>query len=147
MLQESGYTRAEVAAADQAVPPQRGELCRKCGVRIPSFREWDESNRLRVLRLIRNSQSIMAMHELQVGTGCGNLWAKIWVTHSGVPHYLSGPPCPFCSQPLVTDHSQQCDHCLRDWHDPTHVIDLRTRRPTADAPPQHFDLSHETMPR
>ena len=30
----------------------------------------------------------------------------------------TGPPCPYCGQPLRTAFAKQCRHCGTDWHDP-----------------------------
>lgn len=99
--------------------PDRGEMCRKCNMRVPEFANLSEHDAGRVRALIDADDRVAATKLLQDITGCPLTWAKIWVTHSGRPSAageFAGPPCPRCGRPLRTNASRQCPHCFADWH-------------------------------
>jgi len=125
MNNNDAYSRDEILASDQSKFPEKGLFCNKCRHFIPIFSDIKDGDLLRVNQLIVSSRHIMAIEELRSATGCGLLWAKLWVVHSGRPHYRSNAPCPYCGLPLVTDHAKQCDHCFMDWHNPGNVIKLK----------------------
>ena len=112
--------RREELSADLPRFPARGAMCHVCGTVIPAFVDLVPEVEARLHQLIRNGQSMMAMHELVAATGCPLRWAKIWVVHDGRPRAkFPGPPCPFCGKPLRTSRAKQCPHCLSDWHQGT----------------------------
>ena len=119
------YTRNELVELGDKFPI-KGKYCKKCSAYIPIFLDLDAKTQTRVLALILNNQSMLAMSEIISVTGCSLRMAKIWVTHKGepTPDY-PGPPCLFCGKPLVTSLAKQCDFCLMDWHDPDNPITLK----------------------
>ena len=109
------YSRAEVLALGKAFPT-RGELCHRCGLRIPTFAELSNASQRRIRALVREDRPIMAVQELRALTGCSLRWAKLWVQHAGRPRALRpGPPCPFCDESLENSRAQRCRQCGRDW--------------------------------
>jgi len=115
---KNGYTRKELLDAGNSLP-KRGRACHHCDAIIPEFTELAETDEKRVLYLIQQNRSMMAIEELQQATGCPLSWAKVWVQHRGRPRPRENgdTPCPFCGEPLRTSLAKQCPHCFRQWHD------------------------------
>jgi hypothetical protein len=124
MKQSSGtpYSRKELLAAQDGRWPDRGQKCDSCGVMVPQFAEFADSDRARILGIVAAGQHSLAQAELEACTRAPPRFAKIWVLHSGRPSpRFPGPPCPHCGQPLASSRAKQCLHCHADWHE---------RRPT-----------------
>lgn len=116
MESSAPYTRDELQTAGAGFP-DRGLRCPLCNTLVPQFAELSDADEQRILELIRNGESLLAMAELQRVASCPERWAKIWVVHSGRPGVkIAGAPCPHCGQPLRTAEAMQCPHCFADWH-------------------------------
>ncbi len=112
------YSKEELEQANLPRFPDKGVYCEKCKTWIPQFEELDDLSESRILELIINGRSVMAMKELQAKVGCNQRWAKIWVLHKGNPTpIIPGPPCPYCGGELRTSLAKQCPHCFKQWHD------------------------------
>jgi hypothetical protein len=97
MKQSSGtpYSRKEILAAQDGRWPDRGQKCDSCGVMVPQFAEFADSDRARILGIVAAGQHSLAQAELEACTRAPPRFAKIWVLHSGRPSpRFSGPPCP-----------------------------------------------------
>jgi hypothetical protein len=120
------YTRQELLGRPP-FPPDRGELCPHCDMRIPEFADLSESEMARVCEHLREDRTLMAIQELRSATNAPLAFAHLWVAHRGRPLPPEGSdpaPCPLCGKPLRTPLSKQCRHCKRDWHSPDEVADL-----------------------
>jgi hypothetical protein len=115
-----GYTSKELSSTDLPRFPEKGDRCARCGTIVPVFLDLteDELTELRELALV---SKVEATKRVQVMSGCNARWAKIWVAHpnGAEKHRFSGPPCPFCGEPLPNERSKQCLSCSRKWHDNT----------------------------
>ena len=111
------YSRQELEKVQVSEFPNKGIYCEKCSTWIPQFLDLDAPTKSRILKLINESRSVMAVKELQSAVGCNHRWAKIWVTHRGRPTPIyPGPPCPYCGGQLRTSLAKQCPHCFESWH-------------------------------
>jgi hypothetical protein len=109
--QDAPYTREEIDHLGQGAWPWRGFYCPKCRTHIPQFAVISAEDE----QHLRGLPTMTAIKELRERTGCPLRWAKIWAFHPHGPQ-PSGPPCPYCGQPLRTDKAQQCLECGADWH-------------------------------
>jgi len=82
-MSEIPYTQKELKNIGSEVP-DRGILCRRCGVHIPQFAELSDADARRIREKCQG-QPFLATCELQAATGCPQHWAKIWVEHRGFP--------------------------------------------------------------
>jgi hypothetical protein len=111
------YSRDELRAASDGRWPERGHRCNRCGVLVPVLVELADDDRAKILHLIAEGRVMLARQELIAATGAPPRFAKIWVLHAGRPQArFSGPPCPYCGEPLASLRAKQCLHCHRDWH-------------------------------
>jgi hypothetical protein len=108
---DAPYTRDKIRQLGKDLWPWRGPYCSKCRAHIPQFADISPE----VEKHLRSLRTMIAMRELRERTGCPIHWAKIWAFHPHGPQ-PSGPPCPYCGQPLRTDKAQQCLECGADWH-------------------------------
>jgi hypothetical protein len=112
------YSREELRQAADGRWPDRGQKCERCGVLVPLFEELTVATRTRLLSLVVEGTLVRAEEELMAATGAPPRFAKIWIIHQGTPQpRFSGPPCPYCGNPLASSRARQCLHCHRDWHD------------------------------
>ncbi len=118
------YTNAELCSLPTDAWPTRGPLCEKCHTHVPLFADLTPAQE-EAIRHLAEQHKIEAIKELRNLTGCNLRWAKIWVAHPNGPrtkHGETGPPCPYCGEPLRTERAQQCLSCGMDWHDPNNVV-------------------------
>ena len=126
MSDDRPYTRKELLGGP-VFPPERGETCPHCNIRIPQFADISERDMARVRELMRQDRTPMAIQELRAATKAPLAFAHLWVAHRGLPLPPEGAdptPCPYCGKTLRTALARQCRHCKRDWHDPDNVTHL-----------------------
>ena len=70
------YSREELSLVGTGFP-DRGLRCHKCRTYIPVFADLSCAGEARVLDLVRQGRSLMAISELRAETGCPLRWAKI----------------------------------------------------------------------
>lgn len=109
-MDDTPYSRAEIAALSQDAAPERGVHCQSCGAIIPRFEDISPEDEER----LRQGSFMDRMRFAREQTGCPMLWAKIWALHPHGGHDTT--PCPECGKPLRTKLAQQCWECGADWH-------------------------------
>lgn len=127
-MNDRPYTRQELLTGP-AFPPDRGDPCPHCGLRIPQFADVSEDDMIRIRELMRQGRMLMAIQELRAATQAPMAFAQLWVEHRGRLLPPEGPAsCPHCGKPLRTGLAKQCRYCKRDWHDPDNMTYLATDR-------------------
>jgi hypothetical protein len=78
-----------IESRDHSLPPSEGLYCNKCMMYIPVFINMSDRQVKRIKELVKCGRNHAAFDELMIITGCGPLWARIWLIHMGLPYNRS----------------------------------------------------------